>query len=193
MAKIGLAKPRYSKVTLSRDESGKEIETYGPGKMFSMAVDLTTSLNMAKTKLHADNGVARMVSEFIDGSISFTADELEREVEADITGADLDQETGKLTNREDDAEQYIRFGVTVTRMNRQNKKQYCAVIFPRVMFDIPADDYETKGESIAFKTTTLTGEILRNVDGEWRIKSKWYETKAEAEAFLDENIAPKAA
>ncbi len=191
MAKIGLLKPKYSKITVGTDESGNDTETYGPVKPFAKAISATTSVNTAKTKLYADDGVAEMVNEFMSGQITFNSDDMEDDVEADIAGATVDTETGAIRNKDTDEPVYIRFGFLVRRM-KGNKSQYRAVIFAKVMFDVPADDYETKGESIVFKSTTVSGEIMRNKDHDWRIKSKWMDSEADAETFLTQNLAPGA-
>lgn len=189
MAKIGLFKPKYSKITLGTDAQGNDTETYGPAKPFAKAISATTSVNTSKVKLYADDGVAEMANEFVSGQITFNADDLEDSVEADIAGATVDETDGSFRNKDTDTPQYIRFGFMIRRM-KNNIMQYRAVIFPKVLFDVPADDYETKGETIVFKSTTVTGEIMRNKDHDWRIKSKWTSSEEEAAAFLDANIAP---
>lgn len=189
MAKIGLFKPKYSKITLGTDAQGNDTETYGPVKPFAKAISATTSVNTSKVKLYADDGVAEMANEFVSGQITFNADDLEDSVEADIAGATVDETDGSFRNKDTDTPQYIRFGFMIRRM-KNNVMQYRAVIFPKVLFDVPADDYETKGETIVFKSTTITGEIMRNKDHDWRIKSKWTSSEEEAAAFLDANIAP---
>lgn len=189
MAKIGLFKPKYSKITLGTDAQGNDTETYGPAKPFAKAISATTSVNTSKVKLYADDGVAEMANEFVSGQITFNADDLEDSVEADIAGATVDETDGSFRNKDTDTPQYIRFGFMIRRM-KNNLMQYRAVIFPKVLFDVPADDYETKGETIVFKSTTVTGEIMRNKDHDWRIKSKWTSSEEEAAEFLDANIAP---
>ena len=192
MAKIGLMKPKYAKVTVTEDETGAEQEAYGPGKVFAKAISASTSINTSDTKLYADDGIAETSKEFISGQITFASDDIDDDVEADISGAAVDEETGGIVNKDTDTPQYVRFGFIIRRMKR-NQVQYRAVIFPRVQFAVPGDDYETKGESIVFKNTTVTGEVMRNYVGEWRVRSKWTNSAAEAETWLEENISPKPA
>lgn len=188
MAKIGLLKPKYAKITIT-DTDGTEKETYGDVKVFAKAVTATSSINTSNAKLYADDGVAEMVNEFSSGQLTFAADDIEDDVEADISGATVDTSGKKIVNKDTDAPQYVRFGFIVRRQ-KSGKVQYRAVVFPKVMFSVPADDYETKGESVSLKTQTVTAEIMRNVNHEWRIKSTWLETETLAETFLKENLAP---
>jgi phi13 family phage major tail protein len=191
MAKIGFSKAKYSKITVGTDESGNDTEQYGTIKVFAKAISATTSINTSKVKMYADNGVAEMVNEFSSGQLTFAGDDLEDDVEADVAGETVEEGTGAIINKDTDTPNYLRWGGIVRRI-KNNVVQHRAVIFTKVMFDVPADDYETKGESIVFKSTTLTGEIMRNKDHQWRIRSAWMASEAEAETFLDENLAPKA-
>ena len=189
MAKIGFSKAKYAKITVGTDENGNDTEQYGPVKVFAKAISATTSINTSKIKLYADNGVAEMANEFMSGQLTFAGDDLEDAVEADVAGATVEEGTGAIINKDTDAPTYLRWGAIVRRI-KNNAVQHRAVIFPKVMFDVPADDYETKGENIVFKSTTLTGEIMRNKDHQWRIRSAWFSTEEEAVTFLDANLAP---
>lgn len=189
MAKIGLFKPKYSKITVGTDENGNETESYSAAKVFAKAISTTTSINTSDAKLYADDSVAETANEFVSGQLTFVGDDIEDAVEADISGAIVDETTGAIKNKDTDNAPYVRFGFLIRR-KKNNEIQYRAVIFPKVKFSVPADDYETKGESIVFKSTTVVAEIMRNVEHDWRIKSKWMPSESEAEAWLDENIAP---
>lgn len=185
MAKIGFSKAKYATITITTNEKGNDVEAYGPVKVFAKAISATTSINTSRVKLYADNGVAEMINEFVSGQLTFVGDDLEDSVEADIYG--VSSENGEIINKDTDTPTYVRFGGIVRRI-KNNVVQHRAVIFPKVMFDVPADDYETKGENIVFKSTTLTGEIMRNTDNQWRIRSEWMESEAGAEQFLIEHM-----
>lgn len=190
MAKIGLLDPMYAKITIGTNDSGAETETYGAATVFAKAVTATTSINTAKTKFYADDGVAEMVNEFLSGQITFTSDDLEDSVKADIIGATVAPEGGEVTYKDTDQGSYVRFGFLVRR--QKNKAVgFKAVVFTKVLFDIPADDYETKGESIVFKGTQLTGEIMRNVDHVWKLESGWKDDEATALAELKKLLKPE--
>lgn len=189
MAKIGLREPKYSVVTVSESD-GVETESYGTAKVFAKAVSMTTSINVNKNKFYADDGVAESDPEFISGSMTMVTDDLEDSVHADISGATLESTSNTITDKDTDSAPYVRFSAIVRRV-KGGASQYKAVLFTRLQFDVPADDYETKGESIVYKSTTLTAEIMKNPAGEWRKASPWG-TLAEARTWRDANVAPSS-
>lgn len=190
MPKIGLQKPKYSIITVGTDEGGNDTESYGEVKVFAKAVTASTSINTSKLKFYADDAVSEMINEFLNGTITMAVDDIENSVLADITGATVSEESG-VVMKDTDTAKYLRFGFIVRRF-KNNKSEYRAVIFTKVMFDIPADDYETKGESIVFKSETVTGEIMRNVNHEWKMMSAWNADEKTAITWLDTNLKPVA-
>lgn len=190
MAKVGMAHARYTKIETRTDGSGKEIETYGEVKQFSKAIRANTSVNSAQADLYADDGLAETANEFIDGSITFEGDDIEDDAEIDVTGATAGEDGG-LVNSSADVAPYLRFGFLIRRY-KSNKSQYRGIIFPKLKFDPLPDDYETKGQTIVFKSISLTAKFLANALGQWRIKSKWMDTMAAADTWLDENLRPEA-
>ncbi len=191
MAKVGMRRARYCKITITEDDTGKDVESYGEVKTISKAIRANTSVNAAQADLYADDGLAETASEFIDGSMTFEGDDIEPAVEAEVTGVTL-TEAGELKNSGDDTSPYLRFGFIVRRY-KGNKSQYMGIVFTKLKFDPIPDDYETKGQSIVFKTLTMTAKFTTNTEGIWRIKSAWMDTESEADTWLDANIKPTTA
>lgn len=197
MAKIGMLYPKYSVITIGTDTStGAETETYGDLKVMGKAVRASVTINTAEAKLYADDGLAEMVKEFVEGSITAETDDMEDSVAADLYGATLTEAasgtTGKIVYKDTDASAYLRFGFIVRRM-KASKYQYKAIVYNKVMFDIPNEDYETKGETITFKTNSITGKVMRNKDRIWKTTSLWVDSIEAAETFLDANVKPVVA
>ena len=190
MAKVGLRHARYCKISATEDDTGKDVESYGEVKTFSKAIRANTSVNAAQADLYADDGLAETASEFIDGSLTFEGDDIEPTVEAEVTGVTL-TEAGELKNSGDDTAPYLRFGFIVRRY-KANKSQYMGLVFTKLKFDPIPDDYETKGQSIVFKTLTMTAKFMANSEGVWRIKSACMDKETEADAWLAANIKPTA-
>lgn len=192
MPKIGLLKPRYNVITMGTDNSGNETESYGVIKVFAKAVSANTSINTAKAKFFADDGLDCAVNEFINGSVTIVSNDLENSVLADITGAVLDSESGDVDFSDNDSAPYIRYGFIVRRY-KGTASQYRGIVFHKILFDIPADDYETKGESIVFKADTVTGEILRNINHKWKSISEWLDSAEDVDTWLNEKMTPSNA
>ena len=190
--KIGLKYFKYSKVTVTEDQSGNETESYGAVKTAAKAMSLSVTVNRSTAKGYADDAAAESDLSFIDGSMTLEGDDLSNETIADLCGATLDSSqggTGDLTFKEDDNPSYIRFG-TVVPMVKNGSRAWIGVIFARVKFAAPEDNYQTKGQNVEFRGWSLTGDIMKNSSGIWKIQSARKTTEADAKTWLDSNLAP---
>lgn len=190
--KIGLKYFKYSKVTVTDDGNGNETETYGTVKTASKAMTLSVSVNRSNVKGYADDSVAESDLSFIDGSITLEGDDFSNETIADLCGATLDggqNGSGDLSFSGDDAPGYVRLG-TVVPMVKAGTKAWTGLIFTRVKFGAPEDNYQTKGQSVEFRGWSLTGDIMRNASGIWKIQSARKTSEADAVSWLGSNLAP---
>ena len=191
--KIGLKYFKYSKVTVTVDgTTGAETETYGTVKTAAKAMTLSVSVNRSNVKGYADDAAAESDLSFIDGSMTLEGDDLSNETIADLCGATLDGGsggTGDLTFSEDDAPGYVRFG-TVVPMVKNGSRVWIGLIFARVKFASPEDNYQTKGQNVEFRGWSLTGDILKNSAGVWKIQSARKTAEADAVTWLNANLAP---
>ena len=188
MAKIGLKKPKYAKVTVTIESDGTETESYGTLTVLAKAVTANISVNTPDAKLYADDAVAESVTEFTSGTLSISTDDIENTVQADIYGATLSA-GGDLTFKTNDTAPYLRLGFIVRRI-KNGASQYAGYVYTRVKFNPVSDDFETKGETVAFKTSAMTAQIMRAADGSWKLQSAWKDTEADALTWLDANVKP---
>lgn len=168
MAKIGYLYPKISKIT-ETESNGSVTEALGTGKALGKGVKMTTSVKTADAKLYADDGLAESSKEFISGSTSLEVDDMTEEIEADITGATYTSSENHEVSFANDIAPYFRLS-SIARRVKNNVEYYIVVTYMRVQFGAPNDDYQTKGESLTYKTTSVTGELSRNCDGKWRDK-----------------------
>ncbi|ANW97722.1 hypothetical protein CSTERTH_01085 [Thermoclostridium stercorarium subsp. thermolacticum DSM 2910] len=171
MAQIGLRYPVYAPLT--EDETAGTYE-YGVGKVAAKAIRIDINLNIADSPLYADDGIAERVREFIDGTMTFTPDDLSNEVRADWLGnkledEEVDEETTVkvLKSNTEDLPGYFGFGCIVPKV-KNKKRQYRAIVFTKVQFGEPNETAETKGENISWQTPAIEGKIMRRVDGIWK-------------------------
>lgn len=171
MAQIGLRYPVYAPLT--EDETAGTYE-YDVGKVAAKAIRVDISLNIADSPLYADDGIAERVREFIDGTMTFTPDDLSNEVRADWLGNKLEDEevdeeaTVKvLKSNTEDLPGYFGFGFIIPKV-KNNIRKYRAIFFPKMQFGEPNETAETKGESITWQTPAIEGRIMRRVDGVWK-------------------------
>jgi len=190
MARIGLSKPYYAKYT----DNGDGTVTYSDGGRLSKAVETHLSLNdSGENILYADNGPAESEKQFAGGTLTVVTDELPLDAAAVILGLETDEvtvagdqgATGTRIRFNNGQEiPYVGYGVIVQKQIGGSSK-YMAVIFPKVQFSNPNEDYITKGERITWQTPTLTATVMRDdtEDQNWR---DWvlFDKESHAEAYI---------
>ena len=170
MASIGLRYPVYAPLT---ENESSTTYSYGTGKVAAKAIKVDTKLNITDDSLPADDGTAERVREFIDGTLTFTADDLSAEVRAEWLGNTLSEvtvnsETIKvLSSNTEDTPGYFGFGFYVPKVVN-NVRMYRAIIYTKVQFGEPDESAETKGQKVTWQTPTITGKMDRRIDGNWK-------------------------
>jgi phi13 family phage major tail protein len=183
MAKIGLLKPRYCKIT-ETETDGVITETLGTGKVFAKAIKASISVQTSSSKLYADDGVAESMKDFVGGTLSFEADDIEDTVKSDIHGATLDTEDGDIIFGTNDVAPFLRFGFLVREV-RNGVPGFRGIVYLKTQFTLPSEEYETKGENLVYKSTTETADIMRNKDFQWK-REKHFADMAAADTYVNE-------
>ncbi len=164
MATIGLDKLYYAKIT--EDENGNE--TYGTPSQMAKAISADLSVELNEATLYADDGQAEIVREFKSGTISLSVDDIGHDVIADLVGAVVDN-NGVLISGENDTANPVAIGFRAKKSNGKYKYFWLY----RVLFNIPATNLATKGDSITFSTPTIEGTILRRNKLDASFKHPW--------------------
>ena len=152
MATIGLDNLFYAKIT--EDSNGNE--TYATPIPLAKAMTANLQINTIEGKLYADDVLDTLLREFSDGTISFGIKDIGPAIAADLTGAVLDS-NGVLVSTNDQQASPVAIGFR----SKKSSGKYLYLWLYRVLFGIPAEAYETKGNAINFQTPTLEGVILR--------------------------------
>jgi hypothetical protein len=115
--------------------------------------------------------------------------------EAELMGNTVTEE--EVVKKVDDKAPECGYGHIVTKMVNGVRK-YKVEFFPRVKWTKITTDAKTRGESVEFGTTAIEGTIypldaeLNGMEaGTWE-KHQTFATEAEAEAYLDACLTPKA-
>lgn len=164
MATIGLDKLYYAKIT--EDASGNE--TYGTPSQLAKAISADLSVELNEATLYADDGQAEVVREFKSGTISLSVDDIGHDIVADLVGAVVDS-NGVLISGESDIANPVAIGFRAKKSNGKYKYFWLY----RVLFNIPATNLATKGDSITFSTPTIEGTILRRNKLDASFKHPW--------------------
>lgn len=186
MAKVGLKYPVYAVL-------GEDGASYSKGSVIAKAIKASVTAESNDVKLYADDGVAESDKSFKGGKISLNVDDLTNKVYCELLGhkytavSESDPETPEtvLTNANDIAP-FVGVGF-YGKVVRNNKPCYLAKWLKKVQFAEPADETETKGDTVNFQTPTIEGDVFQLDNGDWKDQAefkneadarKWLETKA---------------
>lgn len=180
MANFGLSLPTIAKLNTN---TGKYSERFKCGH----AINTSIVPNYATGTLWGDNRKVEDVKEFKDATITLGVDSMPVKASEVVFGHKV-AEDGSISDRATDEGHYVGYGF-IGREMKAGKKQYRACIILKAKFQEGEESYSTKGDNITFGTPTLTGSAEQIGVGtdreEWRIKSPFFETEEEADAWID--------
>lgn len=182
MATIGLDMLYFSKIT--EDDDGNE--TYGTPEKLAKAISADLSVELVEAILYADDGIAEIVKEFGNGTLSLGIDDIGSAVASTLTGATIDS-NGVVISASEDGGEPVAIGFRAKKSNGKYKYFWLY----KVKFGIPATNLATKGESITFSTPTIEGTIMRRnkIDGRnkhpWKAEVTEGDTKVSAETITN--------
>lgn len=168
-------------MTVTTDDSGKEIETLGTGKVLPKVMKLTGSATSDSVSLYGDDTLAEEEVSQGSGSISVDLCNLTPEDQAALGGHTYSEENGLICNGDDQAP-YCRCASIVPGV-LNNKPYYRVITYLRVKFAPVNDDYETRGQTTSFKNPSLAGSFFKNADGDWRNVKEFSGDGAEADTL----------
>lgn len=190
MAGIGLRKPYYA---IYNYDEATEAVTYTKGGLLAKAIEFSARIESGENnELWGDDGIVESDRSFGSGTISITTDDLMPEPSAAILGitpneitiGEAAEKVQELVYDEDAEAPYLGFGIIIPK-KKNNVPCFRAVVFPKIMFNVPAEAAATKKGTIEWKTATIEGTILRS-DGEkhpWK-REVLASTEAQAVAYI---------
>ena len=182
MATIGLDMLYFAKIT--EDDDGNE--TYGTPEKLAKAISADLSVELVEAFLYADDGIAEIVKEFGNGTLSLGIDDIGSAVASTLTGATIDS-NGVVISASEDGGEPVAIGFRAKKANGKYKYFWLY----KVKFGIPATNLATKGESITFSTPTIEGTIMRRnkLDGKnkhpWKAEVSEGDTSVSAETITN--------
>ena len=177
MAKIGLRNFLYGILTEAADGT----PSYGVAKKPAKAISCKVDISNNDAKLYADDGLAEADTTFQSGTVTLGIDD-----EDDITLADLlghEIANGEMVRNADDIAPYVGFGRILTKLVNGVYKYKVEFLY-KVKLSEPSQDNSTKGESVEFGTSELTGIVAKLANGNWSA-TKTFNTMAEAQTYLE--------
>lgn len=175
---IGLKDLYYSVIT----EGTEGAEVYGEPKKMAGAMTADLSVKTADGALYVDDMLAQSDSEFANGELKLGVDDLEPAVAAEVSGATVDK-NGVVWSGGEDNPPYIAVGFRAKKSG--GKYRYIWLLKCRAK--IPAEKYETKGESIKYQTPEIILTFMRRKkDGNWKADFVGKETDTAAKTWFTE-------
>lgn len=176
MAKIGLKNFYYATAT----EGNNGALTYGTVTKLAKAISASFEPTVSDATLYADDAIAERDAGVTGGTLTLGIDRYDVDTAAALLGHTATG--GELVSKTTDVAPYVGLGRVVTLMQDGTLK-YRAVFFPKVKFQEPSSDNQTKGESTEFGTYEIQGAVIPAVSGEWR-KEQIFSSEAAAVAYL---------
>lgn len=179
MANFGLSKPWMAEL----DEA---TGTYKNAFKCGRAINTSVTPNYVEGQLFADNKKVENVREFKDANVALGVDRMPVEASEIIFGHKVD-ENGEEVSRTDDSPNFVGYGFITKEMDN-GKKRFRSCLLLKVKFVEGEESFETKGDSIVFKTPTLNGTASGISSGEWRRKSPIFDTEEEADEWIQTQL-----
>lgn len=186
MAYIGMKHPVWAPI--NGYTPGQEI-IYGAGVVLGKAVGADLTLERAEANLYADDEKAESDNSVTGGTISIEVDDLEMEAAKKAFGLIERTVNGnKAYATSGDASPYGGCGWMRTR-KKNGVYSYVVMWVHRCQLGMSAKNSATKGEQMAYQTTTMSGDIL-GAQVDETLKTLYVdeipmETEADAIALLD--------
>ena len=177
MAKIGLKNFRFGILTENLDGSA----TYGVGQKPAKAISCSVDISNNDVKLYADDALAESDTSFQSGSVTLGIDDEDDTMLATLLGHQI--VGGVLVRNSSDVAPYVGLGRIITKMVNGAYK-YKVEFLKKVKFSEPSQENNTKGESLEFGTSELSGQVACLANGDWS-ESKTFNTMNEAQTYLD--------
>lgn len=182
MPNFGLSKPWIAKLDPTTN-------TYSGGFKCGKAVNTSVTPNYNETPFYADNQQTENVTEFKNATVNLGVDRMPVQAPNVLFGHTVNA-SGEEISKTDDAPSYVGYAFITAEM-LDGVKKYRACLLYKVQFKEGEEGYETKGDSIVFKNPALSGLAFANENGEWRKKSPYFSTEAEADNWCKVELGVK--
>lgn len=160
--------------------------TYENGAFVGKMVKTEVKPNKIEGSLCADDALAEYETEFKDADISLETSTIPVDVYVSMFGETKSTAgspaTETLTSKDSDAPQYGGYGFVSVEVV-DGEKKYLMYWVHKVKFSLPSETHTTKGDNIAFNTSSIEGKAVADKSGAWRTKT-YFETADEAIAAL---------
>ena len=172
MAYVGLRKPIIAQL--------KSDGTYDDPFAFGKAIGLQVTPNYAEGSLYADDGQAEYDKEFSYAEVTLNTSTIPIIAHEKMFGHTVTEKNVKFKG--DDQNNDVGVGwISVEKVN--GVRSFIGNFLSKVKFSEPSEDYATRGESIEYKTPSITGRASTVDGGDWK-ETETFGTEAEAKSWI---------
>lgn len=165
-------------------ETAGQAPTYSNGMAIGKLIQVSITPNINEGSLYGDDALAEYVKEFSNFDVSLNTTTLPAAARAKMFGETYTEAAtnpaapAKIVSKGSDFCPYVGFGFVVGEIIN-DVMQYACVWLHKVKFSLPAETYDTKGDSITFGTPTVEGKGTEDNIHEWRTIT-YYDTESDA-------------
>lgn len=172
MAYVGLRKPIIAQL--------KSDGTYDDPFAFGKAIGMQVTPNYAEGSLYADDGQAEYDKEFSYAEVTLNTSTIPIVAHEKMFGHTVTEKNVKFNG--DDQNNDVGLGwISVEKVN--GVRSFIGNFLSKVKFSEPSEDYATRGESIEYKTPSITGRASAVDGGDWK-ETETFATEAEAKNWI---------
>ena len=175
MAYYGLSHPIIAKLDAATG-------TYKNGFQCGKAVETTVTANYNEASLYGDNELAEYAKVFKDADITAGVTTLPLQALEIMFGHKVDVDKKSVEFGTGDIANDVGYGFYASE-SINGITSYIACFLPKVKFTEAEESYTTRGDSIEFKTPSVSGKAAPDVNGNWKYKQT-FETEEEAIDWL---------
>lgn len=138
---------------------------YDIPKKIAGAITANITPNSTRSVLYGDDQAIAISENFVDVDVEINISDLSTANYALLLGKTINAD-GMVIDSVDDIAPYLALGFKSQKENGAYRYMWLY----KGKFSVPAETYNTKGESVEFQTSTLVGKFIADDDGNWRSK-----------------------
>ena len=142
-------------------------KTYGDPFAFGKAIGIQVTPNYAEGSLNADDEQSEYDKEFNYADVTLNTSTIPMAAYKIMFGHTVDEEKKNVRFNKDDQAAYAGTGWIASEVV-DGKKYFTGNILYKAKYSEPADDHSTKGDSIEYKTPSISGRASTDEDGDWK-------------------------
>lgn len=164
--------------------------TYGQKFGFGKAIGLQITPNYAEGSLFADDKQAEYDKEFSYADVTLNTNTIPTEAHTTMFGHSKATDTEEITYKSGDQSAYVGMAwISVEKVDGVRK--FIGNFIYKVKFSEPSEDYATKGESIEYKTPSISGRAIAQDDEQWKAVEK-FDTEEAAKTWINTKFGDAA-